>query len=437
MNDSNQTSSSESGVFEDEQRQENTGQQPMGEVGKQLSVESTPTGKKGKKWLLPGLLSLVVIALGVVGYFVYQDWQLKKEVPSQEQVSPTPAEELPTPTIDPTAGWQSYNNDEYKFSFKYPSDYLLSDKLLKILPEDTNTLMGITIINEEKKEWGQPPRIGLSIVQTEKSPKGYLDYTHQRELASWEDLKEERKLQIDKPYIISEENVHNMGVAALRVERQRMPTGPNSRETWYLARKNNLLYILNASYGVNPNTQEDRIEERNTLNSIFLTFKFTDSATESITETSYSGSQSVLFIEKNVKKHDDKGNALTSVPSVDMVIVLPEEVVITDKRLITTDEAKYQVRVIPAGLCPWVDDGSGCTYVDEGFEVLGENAILRLWSDDNRGIFALNFQSLNVNGYYIDHFEVFKEYPSETFSEQEVTLWKGWVEQIETIPSSG
>jgi len=177
--------------------------------------------------------------------------------------------------LEETEGWKTYMNSEYKFSFKYPSDYYLEDKFLKVLPEDANSFLGIILIKEKNKEIGQPPTINLSIVQTGKSSKEFLDYDHQRELTSWEGFEEERGFKVDKPYIISEENVQTGQVAALKVERQRMPTAPHSKETWYLVKKDNLLYIFSVDYGTyNPDTGEDGTDEKNTLETIFQTFKF-------------------------------------------------------------------------------------------------------------------------------------------------------------------
>jgi len=237
-----------------------------------------PKSLTKKPWLIIGLTVLVLLLLGTTGLFAYQNYQLKKKVSREPFPSPTPTASTTaslTPTIDPTTEWQSYNNGEYKFSFKYPDDYYLHDKFLKILPENTNSFLGIIIIKERNKELGQPPTISLSIVQTEKSPKEFLDYDYQRELGYWEQSEKERGFRVDKPLIFSEENVQTSQVTALKVERQMMPTAPNSEETWYLVKKGNLLYLFRANYGTyNPDTGEDGTDEKKALDLIFPTFKF-------------------------------------------------------------------------------------------------------------------------------------------------------------------
>jgi len=70
---------------------------------------------------------IVILLLGVAGYFAYQYFQPKNQQPNQDQVSPTPISKLPTPITDPTVGWQVYTNKEYGFELKYPSDYFYQE----------------------------------------------------------------------------------------------------------------------------------------------------------------------------------------------------------------------------------------------------------------------------------------------------------------------
>jgi len=77
--------------------------------------------RSSKRWVIPGLIILVILSLSLTGYFAYQNFQIKKEQPNLAQITPTPTTETPSPTTDPTINWKTYNNDLYKFSFKYPS----------------------------------------------------------------------------------------------------------------------------------------------------------------------------------------------------------------------------------------------------------------------------------------------------------------------------
>jgi hypothetical protein len=92
-------------------------QQPSATPEQPLS-EPTPPQTTSKKWLIPSLIALVIFAVGVAGYFAYQNLQLKKEQPSSGQTTPTPTTTIPTPTTDPTSDWETYSGNGY--SFKYP-----------------------------------------------------------------------------------------------------------------------------------------------------------------------------------------------------------------------------------------------------------------------------------------------------------------------------
>lgn len=71
------------------------------------------------------LIAVVVIVVGVAGYFTL----VKKSEPIIQQPTPTPALPTPTPTPSPTstlspdetAGWKTYTNTQYGFTFQYPS----------------------------------------------------------------------------------------------------------------------------------------------------------------------------------------------------------------------------------------------------------------------------------------------------------------------------
>ncbi len=104
------------------------------------------------------------------------------------------------------------------------------------------------------------------------------------------------------------------------------------------------------------------------------------------------------------------------------------------EQTVKTANSEYSFTSAAGGLCPWEDDGSGCTYTDEKINKFGEDAKVRVWRDNQRGVFALNFQSLEIGNYYVDHFEIFKRSPNESFTASEITTWKNWVMNIKTIP---
>lgn len=82
-----------------------------------------PPPEKGKPktilWVGLGLLVLAVTGIGAY-YLIFRE--------TTSTPSPTPVStQAPTSTPDPTANWETYINSEYKFSFKYPTDFSIEE----------------------------------------------------------------------------------------------------------------------------------------------------------------------------------------------------------------------------------------------------------------------------------------------------------------------
>jgi hypothetical protein len=91
----------------------------------QPTVQTIPAPKVKKSIFL--MMTIHLIAVAAIGYFVYQNIQLKKQI---SQPQPTPiAITTPTvlPTTDPTAGWATFTQkDVLPISFKYPENLVIS-----------------------------------------------------------------------------------------------------------------------------------------------------------------------------------------------------------------------------------------------------------------------------------------------------------------------
>jgi len=86
----------------------------------------SPTPKKeSSKWIA---VSIITLLFGVIGVFAYQNYLLKQQIDyskttSSPKLSATNPSVVPstTSTPDPTADWETYQNEEIGIMFKYPS----------------------------------------------------------------------------------------------------------------------------------------------------------------------------------------------------------------------------------------------------------------------------------------------------------------------------
>ncbi|HUC94709.1 MAG TPA: hypothetical protein VMR19_01750 [Candidatus Saccharimonadales bacterium] len=73
--------------------------------------------------LLP--IIIIIALIGVVGYLVYQNIQLKNGSVNPTPIVPNTVANLPEPSLtsDPTANWKTYYHKNLDISFKYPPDW--------------------------------------------------------------------------------------------------------------------------------------------------------------------------------------------------------------------------------------------------------------------------------------------------------------------------
>lgn len=76
-----------------------------------------------QKGFAPIIILLVLVILGVVGYFAYSKGYININ-PSKSTPTVNPQLDLTSsPTPDPTANWKTYTDSDNIFSIKYPSDW--------------------------------------------------------------------------------------------------------------------------------------------------------------------------------------------------------------------------------------------------------------------------------------------------------------------------
>lgn len=92
-------------------------------------VNSTPSPKS--KWKLILFIIIILIIVGVGAYYLGTR-QDKVIVQNQQQiVAPTITQSVSTPTPDPIADWKTFKSPDYNISFRYPSDWVISEDGLK------------------------------------------------------------------------------------------------------------------------------------------------------------------------------------------------------------------------------------------------------------------------------------------------------------------
>jgi len=128
-----------------------------------------------------GLLVLVIIILvGAVGYLVYKNHQDTKNtstsISKSKVVSP-----VKTTTTDPYTGWDSYTLKNENASFKYPSNWLLTDSsnngqdMVELNAPDSFYL-NLDTVNLGHPSVDYPTSIVLSTPLTFVGQNGYINY---------------------------------------------------------------------------------------------------------------------------------------------------------------------------------------------------------------------------------------------------------------------
>ena len=103
-----------------------------------------PQTKPTRRFLLPLLLTTVVILAAISSLLAYQNLQLQKQImflqnPPISPIPPSPAEAL---AKEGTANWKTYTTATYNFSFSYPPDSKPPYER-NSLPDDTNKYIAI------------------------------------------------------------------------------------------------------------------------------------------------------------------------------------------------------------------------------------------------------------------------------------------------------
>lgn len=101
--------------------------------------------------LLP--LIIIIALIGALGYFAYQNIQLRNNNTNSTTQSVTPTANLSKPSLtpDPTVNWKTYTNTKYGYTFKYPSSYYLMESSSESTSDVTPTSEDIRLLDTSKE----------------------------------------------------------------------------------------------------------------------------------------------------------------------------------------------------------------------------------------------------------------------------------------------
>lgn len=215
-----------------------------------------------KKKSLPVAMSLLIIllilSLGALVYFVFQNMQLQKQITAFKvgyQVASNLASPTPVATADPTSSWGTYNGVSNDYSFKHPID-LKSDT--------TSAGAGFESI---RFMFVGPVQIASGRTQTELFDGYFFSVTKVGPLAQFDPNTEVTKQQQNSketcPQVSDVTEVTVSGSTAFKY------TCPNNYDLIYVTNGKNTYYITQFYTGDNLNSYKAITDQ------ILSTFKFT------------------------------------------------------------------------------------------------------------------------------------------------------------------
>lgn len=135
---------------------------PLPKPDPNLSQPVLPAKKSFPKW---PFLALFTFFLGIGSVFAYQKLQSNPPTGSLPVASsPSPIADLPSP--DPTAGWETYTNLKYNYSFKYPSDNVLAESGMS--RDNLQNSPAISVFSSDDKAENQP-RFSITVMNDDLS----------------------------------------------------------------------------------------------------------------------------------------------------------------------------------------------------------------------------------------------------------------------------
>ena len=232
---------------------DNQSQQEVSSVQPSPQESAPVPPNKSISKLLISIVAIIIIFVGVGGYFLATN----KTKTQQAIITPTP---LPTEASakagDPTANWKTYTNSKYGFSFMYPSD--------KYLDDWGEGRLDLRIDLNNKKEAGFPGEL-IFTIDVIPAKSNLQDYMEQYVLKDPQyDLNDPNRPKLD----VKNSNIGNL--PAYIVERKPIYEAPNINSYIAYFQKGKYLYEV----GLYTGNVKELEDNKQVLDQILSTFRF-------------------------------------------------------------------------------------------------------------------------------------------------------------------
>lgn len=348
--------------------------------------------------LLPVII--IVILIGVLGYFIYQNTQLQKNGGNLTAPSVIPTVNSPKSslTLNSTANWKTYTDPKYNYSFKYPTRYEIEKPMFEALPE------GEVSFNAGSKAdsfWIDAVSFNGTLDQfvskyTAYDPVPKVVMTNLNVSSPLGELVNQNDTTI-RLYKYTNHYDQNINPEAKDI----------INYTGFIV-SGNFGYILRSENGA------DNLFE---IDQILSTFKF--------------------LVQSTPNPVNPNRLLLATVEGVaNFVIDLPTDFSVSTQNNVsdvTFGNSTFQVIGNLGGMggpCPMDNSDPSCGYTDE--TVVKNIQILRIWKNKN-GIFLINPQEIIIDGYDLNNIEIEKTKPNQVFTTAEVDKWRTVLQNITVV----